>query len=285
MTNNASTGSAGHRAGLFDGTAPYYARHRPPYPSEAISTLTDRFGLGTGTEVLDLGCGSGQVALPLAAEGCPVWAVDPDPEMLAEGIRAQHRLESHGTVRWVLAGSADLSRLGLPSLRLCTMGASFHWMDRAAVLSELDRLLDPEGGVALLSGAASVWSQKASVQGVWVDVTREVIQEFLGPARKAGSGTYEHPRKGHQELLRESAFRDIEEIRYSARRVLSVDDIIGLQLSTSYASPAQLGDRLPEFTAELTRRLLEAEPSGQFKTVENTDVILARRPPRPKGGR
>ena len=267
----------GEHAELFDGTATYYARHRPPYPAEAIRLLVKGFGLDRTTSVLDLGSGPGQLALPLAASGARVFAVDPNPEMLAAGLRAEYEAQARG-IRWLLGDDATIGDLGLPPLRLCAMGASFHWTDRPALLSALDDMVDPQGGVALLSGAASIWSQKAAVLGAWVEVAQDVVQKFLGPRRRAGSGTYSHPKKAHEEVLAESAFRSIEHVRLSTTRVMDVDDVIGLQLSTSYASPALLGDALPEFRADFARRLWEIEPSGRFETTEKTELIIARRP-------
>jgi ubiquinone/menaquinone biosynthesis C-methylase UbiE len=271
-------GIMAHDRELFAGTAYYYARYRPPYPAELFGCLAAEYGLEGGSQVLDLGCGTGQLALPLARAGCTVWAMDPDPDMIGEGVRAQARAE-HGNVRWLLGRAEDLRSAGLPAVRLCTMGAAFHWMDRDLVLRSLDQVIEPGGGVALASGAASIWSVSDAVQGAWLDVTRDVVRQFLGPERRAGRGTYSHPARGHEDVLRDSAFSQVRTRRFTSARLLSVEEVVGQQLSTSYASPAQLGDRLPGFRAELSRRLLELSPAGEFETVEHTDVIMARRGP------
>jgi ubiquinone/menaquinone biosynthesis C-methylase UbiE len=262
--------------GLFAGTAHYYARYRPPYPVELVDSLAVGFGLGPGAAVLDLGCGTGQLALPLSRTGCTVWAVDSDPDMIGEGVRMQAGA-GYGNVRWVLGRGEDLGSADLPRMRLCTMGASFHWMARDLVLEILDRTIEPGGGVALVSGSASIWSQTGALEGAWLDPTREVVGQFLGPQRRAGRGTYTHPKRSHDQVLLDSVFNQLETRRFTSVRLLSVDDIVGQQLSTSYASPAQLGDRLPEFCAELSRRLLDLEPGDRFETVEHTDLIVARR--------
>ncbi|MGF1425335.1 class I SAM-dependent methyltransferase [Kitasatospora sp. LaBMicrA B282] len=265
-----------HDRELFSGTAQYYARYRSPYPAELLEELAADFGLGAGAEVLDLGCGNGQLALPLSRTGSTVWAVDPDPDMIAEGVRLQADGE-YGRVRWILGRGEGLRTAGLPGLRLCTMGASFHWMDRELVLELLDGLVEPDGGVALVSGSASIFSKSASVEGAWLDVTREVVTEFLGPQRRAGRGTYSHPKRGHEEVLGDSAFKWLETRRFTSTRLLSVAEVVGQQLSTSYASPVQLGERLGEFESELTSRLLALKPGDGFETVEHTDLIVARR--------
>jgi len=275
MSEHARTG---RDLGLFDGAAWYYARYRPPYPAELLQELVTEFGLGDGTDVLDLGCGTGQLALPLSRRGAIVWAVDPDPDMIGEGVRAQAR-SGHGNVRWILGRDVDLGTASLPPLRLCAMGSSFHWMDRELVLKTLGRLIEPDGGVALVSASASIFSQTDAVHGAWLDVTKEVVRQFLGPQRRAGSGTYSHPKRGHEEVLRDSAFGQLQTRQFTTTRTLTVDDVIGQQLSTSYASPAQLGEQESQFRAELSRRLLELRPDGLFDTVERTELIVARRHP------
>src|SRR5262245_21269291 len=136
---------------LFEGTAWYYSRYRWGYPSEALDALVSRFGLDNSTQVLDLGCGTGQIALRLAVRGIPVHAVDPEVEMLAEGMRAEQFAGADG-IAWRRGADKTIERLHLPRLTLCTMGASFHWMDRDFILQRLNRLIVEGRGVAILSG-------------------------------------------------------------------------------------------------------------------------------------
>jgi ubiquinone/menaquinone biosynthesis C-methylase UbiE len=264
---------------IFVGTASYYARYRPPYPAEALQYAMSALRLDPESTVLDLGCGTGQLAVPLALAGCRVLAVDPDPDMIAEGIRREPA-DVRGKIDWIITRAEDLRAADLPATRACTMGASFHWMDRDEILRFLDEVIEPGGGVALLSGSASIWSRTGALEGAWLEITREVITQFLGPQRRAGGGTYSHPKRTHEQVLLGSPFSEMEQRRFTVTRWITVDEVIGQQLSTSYASPVQLGDQLPRFQAELTRRLAEIEPREGFETVEHTDVIVAHRPQR-----
>jgi 2-polyprenyl-3-methyl-5-hydroxy-6-metoxy-1,4-benzoquinol methylase len=68
---------------LFRDTASYYQRFRPPYPDAAIDLVVRPFAIGEGSHVIDLGCGTGQITIPLARRGADVCAIDPSAEMLA----------------------------------------------------------------------------------------------------------------------------------------------------------------------------------------------------------
>ena len=46
-------------------------------------------------------------------------------------------------------GSSDDLPGPFGRFHLATIGAAFHWMDRAATLSRLDTMIDPEGAVVL----------------------------------------------------------------------------------------------------------------------------------------
>ena len=69
----------------------------------------------------------------------------------------------------------------------------------------------------------------------------------------------------------------VEELEFSARQTRTIEQVIGLQLSTSYACIRQLGSRVEEFKQTLAERLREAVPSEVFEKVSNTEVLIATR--------
>src|SRR5215469_1394588 len=75
------------RADLYRGTAEWYDAYRPPYPRELIDTLTSTIGAdGTG-RLLDIACGTGQVAFALRSYFAEIWAADQEPAMIAVAAR------------------------------------------------------------------------------------------------------------------------------------------------------------------------------------------------------
>ena len=93
---------------LFAGTAGYYARYRPGYPAAVLDRLRAVFGLdGTG-RLLDLGCGTGELARPLHADFEQAVGIDISPEMVAEARRQSARA-GIANVRWLCLPAEEIS--------------------------------------------------------------------------------------------------------------------------------------------------------------------------------
>ena len=65
-------------AGVYD------CRHGAAISDDALGRLWIGAGLHAGARVLDIGAGTGRMAIPLANRGCEVVAVEPASGMLAQ---------------------------------------------------------------------------------------------------------------------------------------------------------------------------------------------------------
>lgn len=270
-------GDGTKKPGFFCGKAGYYARYRRGYPEAVFDTIVSRFSLAPSSALLDLGCGTGNVAIPLARRGLRVYAVDPDPEMREAGRQRAEADAIHG-ISWMAGSDATVTTLGLPLIRLCTMGLSFHWMDRPNVLRALDTLIEPAGGVACISRSDGFFSH---LHEGWGRAVKEVLEEMLGDSWDY-SGRLKKKlndeKDRHEEVFVQSPFSSIEVLEFPVRETLSVDEIVGHQLSTSYVDPVLLGERNAEFCDRLAKHLHAIEPSGTFSSKSVVQLIVARRP-------
>jgi SAM-dependent methyltransferase len=113
---------------------------RPPYFQPLLDRAQEVLELGPDICVLDLGAGSGRLTRELVRRFENVLAVEPDDEMRS--------LLNVGTVQ---AGSAEEIPLPDTSVDAVFVGEAFHWFDPNRAISEISRVLQPRGALAIVS--------------------------------------------------------------------------------------------------------------------------------------
>lgn len=80
---------------MFNEIADEYDRHRPAYPDALIDRACDVAGLAPRTNVLEIGCGTGQLTRSLLERGLRVTAIEPGEQCLSPGQREALIAENH----------------------------------------------------------------------------------------------------------------------------------------------------------------------------------------------
>lgn len=143
------------QTGVWDRMAPIYLREIDPRFAPVIDHLLTRAGLEPGQRILDLGTGTGAVAVrtaPLVAPGGRVVGVDISPEMLALA-RERATEAGHGEIRF---GEGRAEAIPADDATFNVVFASLSLMfaiDRAAAAREIARVLRPGGRLV-----AAVWA-------------------------------------------------------------------------------------------------------------------------------
>jgi trans-aconitate methyltransferase len=136
-----------HNAGRFQDQSVVDRYHlRPAYPPETFTILGDLI-VDEPRAVLDVGCGTGNVARPLASSVERIDAVDLSLPML-ERARTLPGGDS-AKIRWWHGRTEEVSLE--PPYALVTAGESLHWMEWDVVLPRLARALTPHGLLAILT--------------------------------------------------------------------------------------------------------------------------------------
>src|SRR5260370_3975017 len=84
--------------------------YRHGYPAAVIDVLAEALEIGTGDLVVDVGCGTGQLTLPIAGRVRAVVGMDPEPAMLRRARQAARDADA-ANVTWVLRADTDLPAL------------------------------------------------------------------------------------------------------------------------------------------------------------------------------
>ena len=250
-------------SGFGGEVAAYYERYRRGYPAPVVDAVVGRFGLGADDVVIDLGCGTGQLALPLAGRVGSVIGVDPEPDMLRRA-RAGAARAGVRNADWVLGTDRDLAALGtaLRPVGALTVAVAIHWMDRAALFADARAVLRDGGGIAVVTNGAPLWAQDTG----WSGALRECLREWTG--KESGScQTDDEGRRLTADALAAAGFV-VSESTVDYRAPLTADEVVGGVFS---AVPA--GDLPPlverdRFAATVREALLPFAPLTEAVSVK-----------------
>ncbi|MGN6796157.1 MAG: class I SAM-dependent methyltransferase [Streptosporangiaceae bacterium] len=180
--------------------ADLYHRYRHGYPAAVIDILAEAFKLSPQDLVVDLGCGTGQLTLPLAKRVRAVVGMDPEPDMLRRARRAAHDA-SISNVSWVLGADTDMPGLrhlfGSKSVAAVTIGQALHWMDHEDLFRCAGALIRPGGGVAVVTNGTPLWLQDSA----WSHALREFLEHWLGTELRSACGTDELSQQRYKDAL------------------------------------------------------------------------------------
>ncbi|MFF4583367.1 class I SAM-dependent methyltransferase [Streptomyces sp. NPDC001373] len=262
---------------LFDTLDYHYARYRPRLPDKVVQLLVQELVGVNAPTLLDLGAGTGQVALsmlPALPPTAHLNLVDQNQGMLRAAL---DELQPHlgGRTATVHVIPAEEFAPAQPAYQadLITCCRAFHWMDRPAVLAMAGRVAAPQAAVAVM-GDGSLWTHPAE----WTAALTGLIQSHLGEDRRAGTtGAYREPGRRYEDDLAESAFSDITEHRIPFTRAWTPPGVLGYLRSTSFARPDLFADH-SGFEEQAAALLAQHVQDGVLHEDGVFTVLLARRP-------
>jgi SAM-dependent methyltransferase len=241
---------------------------RPRYPDELVARI---LAAAPGTEVLDVGCGTGIEARQFQAAGATVLGVEPDPRMAAFARRRGLAVEVSTFEAWDPGGR---------KFDAVVAGTAWHWVDPVAGAAAAARVLRPGGRLA------PFWHVSApppNVADAFATAVRRVVPD--APFDASGPRTTD----AYQPLLNRAAdgiraaggFDEPEQWRYDGERTYPRDEWLD-QLPTSGALTRLDPDALDEVLAAVGAAI---DAQGGRVTVPHTvyAVSAVRSGPRSSG--
>lgn len=245
---------------------------RPPYPSRVFELLVERCGVGAGSQVLEVGPGSGQATIPLLDLGASVTAVEPGPDLAG---RLAER--TAGRAITIVVEDFESAPIAEVSFDLVASATAFHWVDPVLGPVKCGRALRDGGWLALW------WT-------VWGDPDRpDPFDEALRPVLEAKApqllGTITDPHAHAEDLAartreveRTGVFGPVERtvLRWEGRH-----DPVGLRrLFATFAPWLALPDPLRDEMLDVVEQIARDDFGGTVRRPYRTVVYLAPRLPR-----
>jgi SAM-dependent methyltransferase len=213
-------------SGTFGGdTAEYYARYRRGYPDAIVAAIANCLGLTSDDAVIDLGCGTGLLTVPLARRVRLVVGVDPEADMLTVA-RRQIEPALDSKVVWVLGSDDDLPALadllGDGSIGAVTVGQALHFMDYENLFCRARPLFRSGGGIAVIANGVPLWQQDSE----WSHCLRLALNEWFHTTTTATCGTDQATQSHYAEALTAAGY-EVHEATEEYKAVLTLDEVLG----------------------------------------------------------
>jgi SAM-dependent methyltransferase len=260
---------------LYRGSAGYYDRYRLPYPESMITDLIGRAGISGRGRLLDLACGTGQLAFPLRRWFGQVWAVDREPDMV-EVVRAKAAAQGAEDVRPVVSDAETLDA-GPGYFGLAVIGNAFHRLDRDLVAGRILGWLRP-GGCVALCWSSGPWTGEENWQRA-LAATLDRWKAALGAEHRIPAGwDLPRQRRPDPQELSDAGFEVAGHHEFAIEHRWSVPELAGYIRSTSFLPASVLGGQAAAFDADLAASLGPHSDGGAFPQTVSFAYDLARKP-------
>ncbi len=211
-----------------DEVAALYDRARPGYPDALFDDIAAYAHLGADARILEVGCGTGQATLPLAARGYAIDCVEIGARMAAI---ARRNLAAYPQVN-IICDKFETAALPRAQYDLLVSAMAFHWIDPAIRFQLAHDLLAPGGVIALF------WHRPAQTeisrtfveaqQQIYRRRAPELAESYHAPTRLEDAST------AYDALIAGSnRFEDLTIRRHYARNAYDTESYIELLESFS----------------------------------------------------
>jgi SAM-dependent methyltransferase len=251
--------------------ADFYHRYRHGYPDAVMDALTGAFGLTSQDVVVDVGCGTGQLTLPLAARVRAVVGIDPSPDMLQRARQAAD--EQHvQNVTWMIGADTDIPALrgllGDHSVAAVTIGQALHWMSHEDLFRTSAPLVRPAGGVAVVTNGTPLWLQDSD----WSRALRGFLESWLDAEATFACGTDEQSQQRYRRDLAAAGYEVLSAaVDYVAE--LDLDQLVGGVCSALPVARLPAPDQRQAFAEQIR---LAVAPFEHFSEPVHVAILAGR---------
>jgi SAM-dependent methyltransferase len=266
------------RPDLYRGTAGYYDRFRLSYPDTLIGDLVRRTRPSGRGRLLDLACGTGQLAFALRDGFAEVWAVDQEADMVAV-VRSKAAADAGAGARRIVAVVASAEDLDAPAghFSLVVIGNAFHRLPRDLVARLACDWLTP-GGFLALCWSSGTQAGPLDWQLAFGNLLRR-WQEALGASdRVPANWNHARQRRPDADVLSGAGFELAGRFEFIVEHRWTLPELAGYARSLSVLPAPALADHSAAFDASLSAELGPFLSDGHLTETASFAYELARKP-------
>lgn len=197
-----------------------YDRARPGYPDALVARIVHA---SPGTEVLDIGCGTGIASRQFQAAGCTVLGVEPDARMAAFARARRLHVEEATFEAWDPAGR---------TFDAVVAAQSWHWVDPVGGAVKAAQVLRQGGRLGIFG---HVYEPPAEVAEPFAAAYRRVVPDspFGNQPARRPLELYEAGYARYADTIREAGlFHEPEQWRFDSQRSYTRDQWLELLPTT-----------------------------------------------------
>lgn len=252
--------------GFSGEVADFYQRYRRGYPAGILDRIVDEFALTGHDVVLDLGCGTGQLTLPLAERVGAVVGMDPEPDML---LHAKARAPRNTS--WMIGSDQDLPALGAligrRALGAVTIGQALHWMNHEDLFRTARPLIRDGGGIAIVTNGTPLWLQ----DNPWSEALRGFLEHWLDTELTYACGTDDATQGVYRVSLEKTQYV-VRGTQIDYADEITLDQVVGGVCSALPVELLPTRDDRPAFAQRVERAI----GPGPFIEEVRVSVLLGR---------
>jgi arsenite methyltransferase len=234
-------------------------------------SLIDMMNVNPGDSVLDIGCGTGRLALQVSGIvglSGSVAGIDPSPHRIEI---ANARMNGLQNVSLKIGQGENLSDFGESTFDHAYYCAVFHWIeDKKSALHEAYRVLKPGGQVGITSRTrGSTFSVKHIVDNIL-----EKFPEETRTMKQNNAGMWA-TRKEIEMLLTEAGFEDINmKSMTMTRHFQSPKDYFMFLRASSFGQPSRVPERLRSEVRDAIIEELEKRRTASGIELESNPLLI-----------
>jgi SAM-dependent methyltransferase len=236
-----------------------FYRYRVPYHPGLFAELAKRLKLGPASTVLDVCCGSGEVASGLVNHAGRIFAIDGSAEMLSFAPPHRQIVYARCDV------NADAFRAPEPVDHF-VIGRAVHWLTPQGLTGLMDRNLRNDGKIV-------VCSVQWQAEGGWHPSYRSVLEDYT--IRSRTKKTYDFT---GADTLRAVGFQARDRFAIEGDFSFDLPYLVGLAQSETYGESLEnLRANAGDFAADIGRVLSPYLRAGQLTMATTSWALIYER--------